>query len=147
MHQVQLTIADLVVESHDTHHPVGSGLYYHQQKREAKRRAKDFRGARMPKYLGYFERILAANRGYIAGRRLSYADLSLFQVMAGLRYAFPRAMKSLEPRLPQLVALHDRVAVLPRLAIYLCSPRRIPFNEDGIFRNYPELDGPPGRPV
>ena len=147
VHQVQLTIADLVVESHDTHHPIGGGLYYHQQKREARRRAADFRSARLPKYLGYFERVLAGNRGFIAGRATSYADLSLFQVMAGLRYAFPRAMKSIEPRLPQLVALHDRVAVLPRLARYLSSPRRIPFNEYGIFRNYPVLDGASGKIV
>src|SRR5205085_11594340 len=41
VHQLQLTIADLVVEAHDTHHPVGSGLYYEEQKPESKRRAKD----------------------------------------------------------------------------------------------------------
>ncbi len=142
VHQVQLTIADFIVEAHDTHHPIGVGLYYHEQKREATRRAEDFRTERMPKYLGYFERVLAGNRGLSSGRRLSYADLSLFQVVAGLRYAFPRAMQSLEPRLPRLVALHDRVAGLPRIAAYLASPRRIPFNEYGIFRHYPELDGP-----
>lgn len=142
VHQVQLTIADFVVEAHDTHHPIGAGLYYHEQKREAKRRAEDFRIQRMPKYLGYFERLLAGNRGLTSGRKLSYADLSLFQVLAGLRYAFARAMESLEPGLPRLVALHDRVATLPRIAAYLASPRRIPFNELGIFRRYPELDGP-----
>lgn len=142
VHQVQLTIADFVAESHDTHHPVGTGLYYEQQKREAKRRSKEFRNERMPKYLGHFERVLAKNRGFTAGRNVSYADLSMFQVVSGLRYAFPRAMKSLEPLYPQLVALHDRVATLPRVAAYLASPRRIAFNEDGIFRSYPELDGP-----
>lgn len=142
VHQVQLTIADFVVEAHDTHHPIGAGLYYHEQKREAKRRSADFRAERMPKYLGYFERVLAGNRGLASGRRLSYADLSLFQVVAGMRYAFPRAMQSLEPRLPRLVGLHDRVAALPRIAAYLASPRRIAFNEYGIFRHYPELDGP-----
>jgi glutathione S-transferase len=139
VHEVQLTIADFVAEVHDTHHPVGVGLYYAQQKPEARRRARDFRTQRMPKFLGYFERILAA--GGVAGRRVTYADLSLFQVVAGLRYAFPRALQSLEPSHPRLAALHDRIAARPRLAPYLASPRRIAFNEDGIFRRYPELDG------
>ena len=141
VHEVQLTVADLVAEAHDTHHPVGVGLYYRQQKHEAKRRAKEFRAERLPKYFGYFEHVLEKNRGGVAGR-LAYADLSLFQVVAGLRYAFPRAMKSLEPAYPRLIALHDRVAALPALAGYFASARRIAFNEDGIFRHYPELDGP-----
>ena len=141
VHQIQLTIADFVAEAHDTHHPVGVGLYYAQQKREAKRRSKEFRTERMPKYLGYFERMLANNGGLVAGRKITYADLSLFQVVAGLRYAFPKAMKSLEAAHPKLIALHDRVAALPRLSAYLASERRIAFNADGIFRNYPELDG------
>jgi glutathione S-transferase len=140
VHGVQLTIADFVAEAHDTHHPVAVSLYYAQQKREARRRSKEFREQRIPKYLGYFEGILAANKGLVAGRRISSADLSLFQVVEGLRYAFPRAMKSLEPSWPRLVSLRDRVADLPRIAGYLASPRRIPFNEDGIFRRYPELD-------
>jgi len=139
-HQLQLTIADFVLEAHDTHHPVGVGLYYEDQKPESKRRAKEFRKERMPKFLGYFEQMLAKNRGRAAGRSLSYVDLSLFQVVAGLRYAFPRAMRSIEPACPALVRLHDRVAVLPRIAAYLASPRRIAFNEQGIFRRYPELD-------
>jgi len=143
-HQVQLTIADFVDEAHDTHHPVGVGLYYAQQKREAKRRAKEFRAERMPKFLGYFERVLANKSGWVAGRKVSYVDLSLFQVVAGLRYAFPKAMKSVEGSHPRLIALHDRVATLPQLRAYFASPRRIPFNEDGIFRHYPELDGPAG---
>jgi len=142
VHQVQLTIADLVDEAHDTHHPVGVGLYYAQKKREAKRRAKEFRVARIPKFLGYFERVLEGNGPWVAGRRISYADLSLFQAVAGLRYAFPRAMKSLERAHPKVVALHNRVAALPQLGPYFASARRIPFNEDGIFRHYPELDGP-----
>jgi glutathione S-transferase len=141
-HQLQLTIADFVLEAHDTHHPVGAGLYYEDQKPESKRRAKEFRAERMPKFLGYFEGVLANNRGRAVGRSLTYVDLSLFQVIAGLRYAFPRAMRSLEPAHPRLVALHDRVAALPRIAAYLASDRRIPFNEQGIFRRYPELDAP-----
>lgn len=142
-HQLQLTLADLVVEAHDAHHPIASGLYYEDQRREAKRRAGDFRAERLPKFLGYFADVLARNAGgdkYLVGARLTYVDLSLFQVVAGLRYAFPRAMRRLERRLGRVAALHDRVAQRPRIAAYLASPRRIAFNEQGIFRHYPELD-------
>lgn len=142
VHGVQLTIADFVSEVHDTHHPIGSGLYYEDQKREAKRRAANFRRERMPKYLGYFERLLAANKGFVAGRKVTTADLSLFQVVAGLRYAFPRAMRSLEHSCPHLVLLHDKVASARHISSYMTSTRRIYFNEDGIFRHYIELDGP-----
>ena len=143
-HQLQLTLADLVVEAHDTHHPIAAGLYYQEQKPEARRRAEDFRRNRLPKFLGYFERVLARNpRGdrCLVGGRLTYADLSLFQVIAGLDYAFPRAMAHQLKRHPKLAALHERVASRPRIKAYLASERRIPFNEDGIFRHYPELDG------
>jgi len=143
-HQLQLTIADLVVEIHDTHHPIGSGLYYEDQKPEAKRRAADFLQSRAPKFLGYFDDVLKANRAgkgkHLVGGRISTADLSLFQIVAGLRYAFPKAMRRLEKQYPRVVAVHDAVAVRPRIAAYLASPRRIPFNEEGIFRHYPELD-------
>jgi glutathione S-transferase len=145
-HQLQLTITDFVLEVHDTHHPVGVGLYYEEQKPESKRRASEFRRTRMPKFLGYFEEVVVKNRGRAVGRSLSYVDLSLFQVVAGLRYAFPRAMRSVESACPALVLLHDRVAALPRIAAYLASPRRIPFNQQGIFRRYPELDGPGRKP-
>ena len=141
VHQLQLTIADWLVEVHDCHHPIGSGLYYEEQKRESKRRAADFRAARLPKYLGYFEDILASGRGgFLLGKTLTYADLSLFQMVAGLRYALPRAMARLERRHLRLAALHGRVSACPRLAAYLASGRRIPFNRQGIFRHYPELD-------
>jgi glutathione S-transferase len=142
-HQLQLTIADLVGEVHDTHHPVGSSLYYEDQKREARRYAKQFREERIPKYLGYFERVLKRNSRrsrWAVGARVSYVDLSLFQVMTGLDYAFPRAMAKRRRSHPLLRALAGRVAALPRIAAYLESPRRIPFNNDGIFRHYPELD-------
>jgi glutathione S-transferase len=142
-HQLQLTIADFVAEIHDTHHPIASGLYYEEQRSEAKRRAGDFLANRAPKYLGYFERVLECNpRGdkHLVGARLSYPDLSLFQIVEGLRYAFPRAMARLEPDCPRLLALHDRVAARPRISAYLASGRRIAFNETGIFRRYPELD-------
>jgi glutathione S-transferase len=141
IHQLQLTIADFVVEIHDTHHPIGSGLYYEDQKKEAKRRTEDFLKHRAPKFLGYFERVLERSGGnYLGGRRVSTADLSLFQIVAGLRYAFPRAMKRLARRVPRVVDVHDRVAARPRIAAYLQSDRRIAFNELGIFRRYPELD-------
>jgi glutathione S-transferase len=143
VNQLQLTVADFVTEIHDTHHPIAGAFYYHQQKTEARRRSKNFRAERMPKFLGYFEQVLAGGGGrkrYLAGTALSYADLSVFQLIAGLRYAFPRTMKKLEPDHPGLVALHDRVAARPRIAAYLGSKRRIPFNEYGIFRHYPELD-------
>jgi glutathione S-transferase len=140
--QLQLTIADLVGEVHETHHPVASALYYEDQKPEALRRAADFTATRIPKFFDYFERILTrpVPHGYLNGEHLSYADLSLFQVIEGLRYAFPRTMARIAPDYPALVALHDRVAARPRIAAYLASPRRIPFNEEGIFRHYAELD-------
>jgi glutathione S-transferase len=142
-HQLQLTLADLVVEAHDTHHPVASSLYYEDQKPEAKRRAADFLARRMPKYLGYFERVLASNpRGpaNLVGSRLTYADLSLFQVVAGLEYAFPKAFARVARRHPRVVALAQSVAMRRRVAAYLASDRRLAFNEQGIFRRYPELD-------
>lgn len=143
-HQLQLTLADLVDEAHDTHHPIASSLYYEDQRQEAQARAADFRRSRMPKYLGYFERVLARGNsrgGHLVGARLSYPDLSLFQIVAGLRHAFPRAMATLEPQYPRIVAVHDGIAGRPRIAAYLASERRIPFNQHGIFRHYPELDG------
>jgi glutathione S-transferase len=140
-HQLQLTIADLVAEVHDTHHPIGSGLYYQDQRREAKRRAADFLQHRAPKFLSYFERVLERSGGsYLLGRKLTYADLSLFQVVEGLRYAFPKAMTRLAKKIPRVVAVHDSVAGRPRVSAYLASERRIAFNQQGIFRHYKELD-------
>ena len=141
-HQLQLTVTDFVAEVHDTHHPIATDLYYEDQRREAKLRAKHFRQSRIPKYLGYFETVLKRNGGrYLIGGRLTYPDLSMFQLVEGLRYAFPKAMKKVEKKTPLLAALHERVAERPRIASYLASDRRIPFNEDGIFRRYPALDG------
>jgi glutathione S-transferase len=142
-HQLQLTIADWVGEVHDTHHPISGGLYYREQKREAKRRALDFTSQRLPKFLDYFEQLLVRNpKGddYLVGKAVSYADLSMFQMMAGLRYAFPRAMTRLEPSHPRLVALHANISARRRIAAYLSSDRRLPFNRQGIFRHYSELD-------
>lgn len=142
--QLQLTIADLVVEAHDTHHPIASALYYDDQKREARRRSEIFTRERIPMFLRYFDRALESNPsrrgGWLVGSRCAYPDLSLFQTLAGLRYAFPRAMREHEPSFPRLGALHDAVAERPGIAAYLASGRRIAFNEQGIFRHYPELD-------
>ncbi|HEY6146541.1 MAG TPA: glutathione S-transferase [Thermoanaerobaculia bacterium] len=144
--QIQLTIADFVGEVHDVHHPIAGSLYYEDQKKEAKRRAPLFLKERLPKYLGWLEDVLARNATsggqWLVGSDVTYADLSAFQVIDGLRYAFPRAMARLERRIPRLVALRDRVAALPRIEAYLASERRIPFNQQGIFRRYPELDAP-----
>ena len=137
-HQLQLTIADLVAESHDVHHPVGAGLYYEDQKDEAKRRAKEFRESRIPKFLHFFENVVERNGGKHALREFTYADLSLFQVMSGLAYAFPKAMA--RQKLPLLRDLAKRVADRPNIAAYLASERRLPHSEDGIFRHYSELD-------
>jgi glutathione S-transferase len=141
-HQLQLTITDLVVHIHDTHHPISGWLYYEEQKPAAKRRTADFWRYRVPKFLGYFERVLKNNGGRcMVGRKLTYVDLSLFQIVEGLRYAFPKRMKRFEKKVPLLVALHDRVAKRPRIAAYLTSERRIPFSQWGIFRCFKELDG------
>lgn len=141
VHQLQLTIADFVQEVHDTHHPIGTSLYYEDQKGPAKQRSAEFRKQRLPKYCGYFERLIAGSGGpFVTGRKLTYADLSLFQIVEGLRYAFPKHMKKFERQIPGLITLRDRVAARPAIASYLASDRRIPFNEDGIFRHYKALD-------
>jgi glutathione S-transferase len=142
VHQLQLTVADFVLEIHDTHHPLGPSLYYEDQKSEAKKRNAEFWKERVPKYLGYFEELLRDSGGsFLVGRKLTYIDLSLFQIVDGLRYAFPERMKAFERKIPELCDLHGRVASRPRIKAYLMSDRRIPFNEDGIFRHYKALDG------
>ncbi|CAN5403587.1 glutathione S-transferase [soil metagenome] len=142
VNQLQLTITDLVAEAHDVHHPVGMGLYYEDQKPEAARRAQEFRTQRIKKFLGWFEMILekAPKGGWLTGVDPTYADLSLFQAVEGLRYAFPHAMKRLEPKIMRVIAARDAVADRPNIAAYLASERRIPFSTAGIFRHYPELD-------
>jgi glutathione S-transferase len=140
-HQLQLTITDLVLEVHDTHHPLGPSLYYEDQKGPAKKRTDEFWKSRVPKYLNYFEDLVKDNGGaFVTGRRATYVDLSLFQIVEGLRYAFPKRMAAFEKKVPRLVALRDRVAERPNIKAYLASERRIPFNEDGIFRRYKALD-------
>lgn len=147
--QIQLTLADFVGEVHDTHHPIAGSLYYEDQKSAAKRRARHFVKERMPKYLGWLEKVLARNSRsaghWLVGSDRTYVDLSVFQIVEGLRYAFPRAMQRLEPQIPHVVALRERVADRPRIAAYLKSKRRQSFNQMGIFRHYPELDVPSRR--
>jgi glutathione S-transferase len=143
VHQLQLTMADLVTEIHDTHHPLAGGLYYAQQKAPARRRSKDFIANRLPKFLGYFERVIERNsaRGpWMVGRSLSYADLSMAQVLAGLHYAFPKASRAQLRKCGHLRALHEAVFTRPRIQRYVNSGRRLAFSNDGIFRHYPELD-------
>lgn len=142
-HQLQLTLADFLVEVHDTHHPIAGSLYYEEQRPEARRRAADFGKNRLPKFLRYFERVLKGNASgpaHLVPARLTYADLSLFQVVAGLDYAFPKAMARAAKRYPNVLALHRGVAARPRIAAYLASERRLPFNEQRIFRHYAALD-------
>jgi glutathione S-transferase len=147
VHGLQLTIADVVTEAHDTHHPIASSLYYEEQRDPAKERAGDFIANRIPKFMNYFERVLGQNPAgprHLAGDALTYADLSMFQLIDGLRYAFPRAMKGFAKRYPKLAVLHGAVRERPRIAAYLASPRRVAHNESCIFRHYPELDQPSG---
>jgi glutathione S-transferase len=142
VHQLQLTIADFVVEIHDTHHPCGGSLYYEEQKTEAKRRTKEFLTHRLSKYLDYFERVIDRNRSgpWMAGRRLSYSDLSMAQIISGLPYAFPASAPKALRCCPRLRALHETVFDRPRIRAYLESDRRLAFNNDDLFRRYPELD-------
>ena len=143
VNQLQLTLADFVVEAHDTHHPLGPSLYYEDQKREARARTAEFLKARLPKFLGYFERVIERNgRGpWMAGRSLTYADLSMAQVIAGLRFAFPAATRAALRSRPRLARLHDAVFARPRIRAYAESGRRLAFNNDDLFRRYPELGG------
>jgi glutathione S-transferase len=141
VHQLQLTVTDFVAEVHDTHHPIATSLYYEDQRAPAKKNTHEFWKTRVPKFLGYFERLLDNSGGaYLTGRRVCYVDLSLFQIVEGLRYAFPRRMKAFERSIPGLVELHDRVSKRPNIKAYLASERRIAFNDDGIFRRYKALD-------
>ena len=143
LHGLELTVTDFVLEVHDTHHPVSSSLYYEDQKPEAKRRSAGFLTERMPKFMGYFEKVLDGNPHgpkHLVGARLTYVDLSMFQLVEGLGYAFPKAFEGFSKTIPKVMALHDTVAERPNIAAYLTSDRRIAFNTDSIFRHYPELD-------
>jgi glutathione S-transferase len=139
--ELELTIADLVAEVHDTHHPIASSLHYEDQQEAAKLRATHFVAERLLRFLAYFERVLQCNGGEVlVGASITHADLSLFQVLEGLTYAFPRAYASVSAKTPGVRGLAERVRARPRIAAYLASDRRMPFNQQGIFRHYPELD-------
>ena len=141
LHQLQLTVVDFVKEAHDTHHPLGGEFYYEDARPEAKRFSENFLENRAPKYLGYFDTVVRKSGGpYALGRKVTYMDLSLFHLIEGLRYAFPDAMRGIERTVPRVVEVHDRVAERANIRKYLASPRRIAFNESGVFRHYPELD-------
>ena len=141
VHQLQMTIADVVAEVHNLHHPVDMMAYYEDQKAEAAHAAAQFRAARLPKFLDHFEAAAAANDGaWLIDGRWTYADTSLFQLWEGLHYMFPRRMTTLAPHYPRLRQVRDLVADLPGVRAYLASERRIAFNDQGIFRHYPELD-------
>ncbi|CDZ48316.1 glutathione S-transferase [Neorhizobium galegae] len=145
-HGLQLTITDFIMEVHDTHHPISTADYYEDQRQEAKARSKAFLKHRVPKFIGYFDRIITANptkSGHAVGDALSYVDLSLFQLAKGLHYAFPRAMKNFDSDYPNVAKLRDAVARRPNIEAYLKSKRRLAFNESGIFRHYPDLDQDP----
>jgi len=137
--QLSMLLADFLIEVHDVHHPLAKEFYYEDQKDEALRRAPGFRDVRIPKFYGYLDRLIGSS-GYLVGKDLTHADLSLFQIVEGMRYAFPQTMARLEPDYPAIVALRDTIAARPGIAAYLASERRIPFNTHGIFRHYPELD-------
>ena len=138
---LQLTVTDIVAEVHGVHHPVAGSLYYDDQKDAAKIAAQHFRDERIPKFFAYFEEALSQNEGpFVAGAKWTHIDTSLFQLVQGLRYMFPAGMAAVEGDYPRLIACHDAVAALPGIVSYLASDRRIPFNQDGIFRHYPELD-------
>jgi glutathione S-transferase len=144
VHQLQLTLADFITEIHDTHHPLGGGLYYEDQKEEARRRTREFLANRLPKFLGYFETVIERNpdgKKWLAGPQLTYADLSLAQVIAGLHYAFAKATESALADCPRVRRVHERVFARPRIKRYLASSRRLPFNNDDLYRRYPELGG------
>jgi len=141
-HGLQLTITDFVREAHDVHHPIANSVYYEDQKPESLRRSGHFKNERLTKFTNYFETVLTRGGGkYMLGKSLSYVDLSMFQVMASLNYAFPKAMTGMQEKVPRLNALHDLVAARPRIAKYLASPARLPFSTHDLMRHYPELDG------
>ncbi|KAJ1536472.1 hypothetical protein HK405_015213 [Cladochytrium tenue] len=142
--QLQLTITDLVKEVHDCHHPVASALYFHDQRDEAIMHTREFLKTRPQKFLAYFEALApapGASAGpFVFGSSISYVDTSVFQVVEGLRYMFPKAAPKLLQATPRVLGLCEAVRAHPGVAAYLLSSRRIPFNEDGIFRHYAELD-------
>jgi len=146
VNELALTALDgLSNEAHDCHHPVASGLYYEDQKDEAKRKSEDYIANRIPKFLGYFERVLKgeASKGgeWLYGGQLTYADLVLFQCLDGVKHAFPKAIGRMEKEgtYKGVFELYERVKERPKIKKYLASERRQKYSM-GIWRHYPELD-------
>jgi glutathione S-transferase len=146
VNELTLTALDgLSNEAHDCHHPVATGLYYEDQKEESKRKSQDYIANRIPKFLGYFERVLKgeASQGgkWLYGGELTYADLVLFQCLDGVKFAFPNAMGRLEKegKYKAVFELYERVKDRPKIKEYLASERRQKYSM-GIYRHYPELD-------
>jgi glutathione S-transferase len=137
--QLQLDITDIVAEVHNVHHPVAAALYYQDQMDAAYEAARHYRDQRLPKYLDHFEAALEENGGpCVLGDRWTHVDTSLFQLMEGLDYMFPNRMRELD--YPRLELCRQAMMEIAGVEQYLASDRRLSFNEDGIFRFYPELD-------
>lgn len=132
-------------EPHDCHHPVATSLYYEDQKTESKRKSQDYIANRLPKFLGYFERVLQgeASKGgkWLYGGNFTYADLVLYQCLDGVKFAFPNATKRIEKegKFGKVFELHRAVQERPKIKEYLASERRQKYSQ-GIYRHYPELD-------
>jgi len=139
--QVFLTIFDVLGEVHDTHHPISKARFYEDQKQAAKQNATSFLQDRLPNHMAYFDRVLSqAGGAYLLGHTLTYVDLAMYQLLLGLKHAFPKGASQVLTQTPGLSALFDKVAAQPRVAAFKASDRSVAFSNDGIFRNYPELD-------
>lgn len=132
--------SDVMVEVHDTHHPIALGLHYEDQRDAAKERTRHFLADRLGTWLQHFEHIVTQGGGVHVGETITYPDFMARFVLRGIEYAFPRAFSEHRERIPSLLALRDRVEARPQLAAYLASDRAMAFNEHGIFRHYPELE-------
>ncbi|SMY24333.1 unnamed protein product [Zymoseptoria tritici ST99CH_1A5] len=141
VNQLVLTALDLNNEIHDTHHPIGPSLYYEDQKDASLLKAKDVRENRIPKFLSYFERVLKGNGDgkYLVGERVTTADVTVWQVLDGLQFAFPKEMAVRRKEFEALFKWYEGFKEEKGLKAYLGSERRLPYSQ-GVFRYYPELD-------
>ena len=164
INELALTASDgLSNEAHDTHHPIAAGAYYEDQKEEAKKKAKDYIKNRLPKFVGYFERVLKseASKGgeWLYGGKLTYADLVLFHTVDGVSFAFPKALEKMKKsgEYDGVFNLIERIRSRDNIKKYLESDRRQKYSK-GIYRkssliyivswercltlpgHYPELD-------
>ncbi|KAL1639271.1 hypothetical protein SLS58_008113 [Diplodia intermedia] len=143
--QIMLTALDLSNETHDSHHPIAVSLYYEDQKDAAKQRAKDFRENRIPKFFSYFERSLKGNEEsgggkYLVGDKLTHADTTVWQVIDGLLFAFPKELEARKEEFPLIFGkFYPGIKEEKGLKEYLASDRRLKYSQ-GLYRHYPELD-------